>query len=225
MTAPDPEASTRERLPILYPILDAELVLRDVAPGSSSRRALLERHARELSVAGVTLLQYRNKRDSDDVFLEDSLTIRQTAPGIRLILNDRPTLVPLAGADGVHVGQNDMPPDQVRALLGSRIHLGLSTNTAEQVAAADVEPVDAIAVGPVFSTTSKTDTNPVIGLEGVRRARALTHKPLIAIGGITLANAPAVLEAGADSIAVISAIFGGSNSPAQRVQEFFAIFK
>ena len=214
-----------ERLPTLYPILDADLVLRDAPPGTSGRRALLDRLTREMADAGVTLLQYRNKLDPDEVFLEDAFNIRQAASGIRLILNDRAALVPAAGADGVHVGQSDMPPAQARALLGSDVHIGVSTNTSEEVRAADREPVDAIAIGPVFATASKSDTNPVIGLEGVRRARALTHKPLIAIGGITLANAPSVLEAGADSLAVISAVFSGGGSPAQRIREFFAIFK
>lgn len=224
MTLSGPRANTRDPLPTLYPILDAELVLRDT-PGSSARRALLDRLVRELADSGVTLLQYRNKRDSDDIFLQDALTIRKAAPTIRLILNDRPTLVPAAQADGVHVGQSDMPPAQVRLLLGPGIHVGLSTNTDEEVLAADREPVDAVAIGPVFATTSKADTHPVIGLEGVRRARALTRKPLIAIGGITLANAPSVLDAGADSLAVISAVFGIGRSPAQSVQNFFAIFK
>jgi len=218
-------ASPGRHLPILYPILDAELVLRDAPPGSAARDSRLDRLARELAAAGVSVLQYRNKQDPDDAFLEDVLTIRKAAPSIRLILNDRAALVPAAGADGVHVGQTDMAPAQVRALLGPDIHIGLSTNTAEEVVAADHEPVDAVAIGPVFATTSKSDSNPVIGLEGVRRTRALTRKPLIAIGGITLANAPAVVDAGADSLAVISAVFGGSCSPAQCVQDFFAIFK
>ncbi|HEX3986893.1 MAG TPA: thiamine phosphate synthase [Acidobacteriaceae bacterium] len=212
-------------LPVLYPILDADLVLQEAAPGSRDRRTRLEHLACELAEAGVTLLQYRNKRDPDSVFLEDALVIRAAAPSIRLILNDRPPLVPLAGAQGVHVGQSDMPPAQVRALLGPHILIGLSANTSEEVLAADCEPVDSIAIGPIFATTSKPDTNPVVGLEGVRRARALTRKPLVAIGGITLANAPAVLAAGADSLAVISAVFGSSRSPAQAVKEFLAISK
>lgn len=212
-------------MPVLYPILDAELVLRDTPPGSSARRARLDRLVRELQDAGVTLLQYRNKRDSEDVFLEDSLTIRKAAPTLRLILNDRVTLVPAAQACGVHVGQNDMPAAQIRALLGADIHIGLSTNTAEEVLAADSEPIDAIAIGPVFATTSKSDSNPVIGLAGVRRARALTRKPLIAIGGITLGNAPAVLEAGADSLAVISAVFSADRPPAEAARAFLSISK
>lgn len=225
MKSNGPEQNARGPLPPLYPILDADLVLRDVSPGSSARHARLDRLVRELADAGVTLLQYRNKLDCDDIFIEDALVLRKAAPTIRLILNDRPNLVPAAKADGVHVGQSDMRPAQVRELLGSGVHLGLSTNTAEEVLTADREPVDAIAIGPVFATTSKSDTNPVIGLDGVRRARALTRKPLIAIGGITLANAPSVFEAGADSLAVISAIFGPGRSPAEAARAFLSISK
>jgi thiamine-phosphate pyrophosphorylase len=212
-------------VPVLYPILDADLVLRDAPPGSRARSSLLERLARELADAGVTLLQYRNKRDADSIFLEDTVTIREAAPSLRLILNDRPELVLAARAHGVHVGQSDMPPAQVRALLGPNILIGLSTNTAEEVLAADREPVDSIAIGPVFTTRSKADTNPVVGLEGVRRARALTRKPLIAIGGISLANAPAVLAAGADSLALISAIFDADRSPSEAARAFLSISK
>ncbi|MGA7524970.1 MAG: thiamine phosphate synthase [Acidobacteriaceae bacterium] len=211
--------------PILYPILDADLVLRDAPPGSFARRTRLNRLARELAEVGVTLLQYRNKRDPDDIFLEDALILREAAPSIRLILNDRAALVPAARASGVHVGQSDTSPAQVRALLGPHVHVGLSTNTDEEVLAADREPVDAIAIGPVFATSSKSDTDPVVGLEGVRRARSLTRKPLIAIGGISLANAPAVLAAGADSLAVIRAVFGAGRSPGEAARAFLSISK
>jgi thiamine-phosphate pyrophosphorylase len=214
-----------ESFPVLYPILDADFVLRDVSPGSAARRTLLQRIARELEAAGVTLLQYRNQRDPDRVFLEDSRAIRAAAPSIRLILNDRAALVAAAGAAGVHVGQRDTPPAQVRALLGPHLFVGLSTHTAEQVLAADREPIDSIAIGPVFATASKSDTDPVVGLKGVRHARTLTRKPLIAIGGISVANAAAVLAAGANSLAVIGAVFGSGRSPAHAVQAFLAISK
>ncbi|HEX3661307.1 MAG TPA: thiamine phosphate synthase [Acidobacteriaceae bacterium] len=228
MASPDaqlPIPDPRHLLPLLYPILDAGLVLREVPPGSRARRTLLHLLAHELADAGVTLLQYRNKQDSDDVFLEDTLALRGAAPAVRLILNDRPALVAGAGAHGVHVGQSDMPAAQVRALLGPDAHIGLSTNTPEEVRAGDRAPVDAMAIGPVFATASKSDTNPIVGLDGVRRARALTRKPLIAIGGITPANAAAVLAAGADSLAVISAIFGANRSPGEAARAFLAISK
>lgn len=225
LPAPPAFAGSGGPLPVLYPILDAGLVLRDAPPASAARRTLLEHLAHELEAAGVTLLQYRNKMDPDDIFVEDARVLRAAAPSIRLILNDRPALVAITGAHGVHVGQNDMPAAQVRALVGPDRFIGLSTNTPEEVIAADREPVDSIAIGPVFPTSSKSDTDPVVGLEGVRRARALTRKPLVAIGGLSLANGRSVLEAGADSLAVISAIFAPGRSPGEAAQEFLAIPK
>jgi thiamine-phosphate pyrophosphorylase len=110
-------------------------------------------------------------------------------------------------------------------MVGSEAMVGLSTHDEDQVAVASAEPVDYIAIGPVFATASKFDTSPVVGLEGVRRARALSDKPIVAIGGITLENAAAVYEAGADSLAVISAIFGAGRSAAQSAKDFLGIFK
>lgn len=217
------------RFPFLYPILDAELVFRLAAPAQENRWALLRRLVRELAAAGVEILQYRNKRDEDVLVAEDALAMREAAPGLRLILNDHPSLVLPSGWNGVHVGQDDLSPAAARALVGHRSIVGLSTHKDEQVAAADAQPVDYIAIGPVFATTSKADTSPVIGVDGVLRARALTTKPLVAIGGITAANAPAVYDAGADSIAVIGAIFAsGHTAPgaaAQSVEDFLRIFK
>jgi thiamine-phosphate pyrophosphorylase len=117
-------------------------------------------------------------------------------------------LVEQATFDGVHVGQQDMPPVEARLILGPDRVLGVSTHNSGQVAAVAHAAVDYIAIGPVFATASKRNPGPVVGLEGVRAARQLTPKPLVAIGGITLQTALAVIEAGADSIAVISAIFG-----------------
>lgn len=210
---------------MLYPILDAGLALSGCDPGCEARWTRLRALVRELAHAGVEILQYRNKVDDDVLVAQDALAMREAAPGMRLILNDRPGLVAPAGWDGVHVGQTDLSPSYVRSLLGRRAVVGLSTHTDEQVLAADREPVDYIAIGPVYSTLTKSDTSPVIGIEGVMRARALTQKPLVAIGGITAANAPAVYDAGADSVAVISAIFAPGASPAKSVRDFLAIFK
>src|SRR6202035_273904 len=105
---------------------------------------------------------------------------------------------------GVHVGQDDLTPESVRGIIGAGRWLGVSTHNPEQVAEADQTSADYIAIGPVFATTSKTKPDPVIGIAGVRRARELTRKPLVAIGGITRQNCISVIEAGADSIAVIS---------------------
>lgn len=142
---------------------------------------------------------------------------------MKLILNDRPSLVAPVGWDGVHVGQDDLAPAEARTILGPRALIGVSTHTDEQVRLAGSEPVDYIAIGPVFSTTSKTGASPVIGLEGVERARALTTKPLVAIGGITLENAACVYDAGADSLAVISAIFSPGRDAGEAARAFLAL--
>ena len=211
--------------PVLYPILDAGLALAGCEPGCEARWARLTALVRELAQAGVEILQYRNKVDDNVLVAQDAMAMREAARGLRLILNDRPALVVPAGWNGVHVGQTDHTPAEARALLGPRALVGLSTHTDEQVLAADHEPVDYIAVGPVYSTMTKEDTSPAIGMEGVMRARMLTQKPLVAIGGITVENAPAIYDAGADSVAVISAIFAPGGSPANSVKDFLRIFK
>jgi thiamine-phosphate pyrophosphorylase len=220
------DRSVARRFPALYPILDADLVLRGVRP--EDRHPLLRRITRAIADAGVEILQYRNKRDADSVVLDDALAIREAAGPthpMRLILNDRVGLVSAAGWDGVHVGQEDLPPEQVRSTLGANAIVGLSTHNDWQVILADKELIDYIAIGPIFSTASKEDTSPVIGLDGLRRARALTRKPLVAIGGITLETAASVYEAGADSLAVISAIFAPGRDPVQSAKDILEIFK
>ena len=212
-------------LPRLYPILDAELVLRAVAEDRARRAALLRRVVAELADAGVQILQYRNKHDIDETVAEDALLIRAAAPGIRLILNDRASLAAALGWDGVHLGQEDMPASEARAIVGPAMWIGLSTHNVAQTRAANLEPVDYIAIGPVFATGSKANPDPVIGLEGVQHARTLTNKPLVAIGGITAETAPAVIEAGADSVAVIAAIFAPGLSVRQSARDFLAKFK
>jgi thiamine-phosphate pyrophosphorylase len=195
----------RAIFPTLYPILDAGVLSQDPA----LRRGELLRLVRCVVDAGVTILQYRNKQDSDEQVLEDARWIRDAAgPDPTLILNDRVHLVPGSGFDGAHVGQGDLAATEARRLLGPGCVLGVSTHNPAQVSAVAQAAVDYIAVGPVFATASKADPDPVIGLEGVRAARRRTNKPLVAIGGITPGTALSVMEAGADSIAVISAIFG-----------------
>jgi thiamine-phosphate pyrophosphorylase len=124
-----------------------------------------------------------------------------------------------AGYDGVHVGQEDLSPADARALLGPEVMVGVSTHGESQLVKAADSPVDYVAIGPVFATSSKQVPDPVVGLEGVRAARALTDKPLVAIGGITRANCAAVIEAGADSVAVISDLI---QSPGKSVEEFLS---
>jgi len=135
-------------------------------------------------------------------------------------MNDRPDLALMAGFGGVHVGQEDLSPEGARKVIGASLWLGVSTHNPEQVQHADGTSADYIAIGPVFATGSKANPDPVIGLEGVRRARALTRKPLVAIGGITRGNCRSVIDAGADSVAVISDLV---REPRKSAEEFLRI--
>jgi thiamine-phosphate pyrophosphorylase len=185
-------------MPRLYAIID-----RDRFAGGSEAISL---YARELTAGGVTLVQYRNKSGNAREILGQATELRQVCggAGVRLIMNDRADLCLAAGFDGVHLGQDDLSPASARRIVGGNRWVGVSTHNPGQVAEADRWPVDYIAIGPVFATGSKAKPDPVIGLEGVRKARQLTAKPLVAIGGITRENCRAVIEAGADSVAVIA---------------------
>ena len=199
-------------LPRLYAILD-----RSCFPDQNS---LLD-CAKELAAGGVTLLQYRNKKDDARLILEDAQVLKRiVGSSVKLIMNDRADLCLAAGYDGVHVGQDDLSPDGARKVIGRDLWLGVSTHNPEQVCEADQTSADYVAIGPVFPTSSKTNPDPVIGLEGVRRARSLTRKPLVAIGGITRSNCRSVIEAGADSVAVISDLV---KEPRKSAEEFFRI--
>jgi thiamine-phosphate pyrophosphorylase len=130
---------------------------------------------------------------------------------VQLIINDRADIALAVSADGVHLGQDDMPPDAARKLLGPNAIIGYSTHNIEQAIAATKLPIDYLAIGPIFATTTKTDTAPVLGLDGLTAVRrAIGTFPLVAIGGITHANARQVIQAGADSVAVISAVLSDS---------------
>jgi thiamine-phosphate pyrophosphorylase len=207
------------RLGRLYPVLDLH---------SFPNPEALFRAAEELAAAGVTLLQYRNKLDDSRSVLEQSRELTQRLSDgagnrpLRLIMNDRADLCLAAGWDGVHVGQTDLSPGSARLILGSSRWLGVSTHNPEQVEEADQSPADYIAIGPVFSTVSKANPDPVIGLAGLRAARGLTHKPLVAIGGITRQNCRAVIDAGADSVAVISDLI---RQPGKSAEEFLCILE
>jgi thiamine-phosphate pyrophosphorylase len=207
-------------VPRLYPIVDAACF-----PTTEA----LARFAEELFAGGCTLLQYRNKSGNARAMLDQARELRNRlrarvpvphAP--KLIMNDRADLCLMAEFDGVHVGQDDLLPDSVRSIIGAGRWLGVSTHNPEQVEEANRTPADYLAVGPVFSTSSKDKPDPVVGLEGVRRARSLTRKPLVAIGGITRANAASVIEAGADSVAVISDLL---LDPRKSAEEFFRILR
>jgi thiamine-phosphate pyrophosphorylase len=201
-------------LPRLYAILDSS-----VFPDGERIGAFAE----ELAAGGITLLQYRNKADNPRQVLDDTRELkRRLGDSVKLIMNDRADLCLVAGFEGVHVGQDDLSAEGARRVVGPKLWLGISTHNLEQVREADRTSADYIAVGPVFATGSKADPDPVIGLEGVRRARALTRKPLVAIGGITRANCRSVREAGADSVAVISDLV---HEPRKSVEEFFRVLR
>ena len=204
---------------MLYPILDASFL------PVEGRAEFLERLVKELTEAGVGILQYRNKQGDERQILADASVMRKATDtsSLQLILNDWPKLVVAANFDGVHVGQTDVSPSGARSIVGLKRIVGVSTHYEAQLRAADREPVDYIAIGPVFATATKENPDPVVGLEGVRLARGITRKPLVAIGGITAGNAARVREAGADSVAVISAIFEPGGAPgdaARRAREF-----
>jgi thiamine-phosphate pyrophosphorylase len=200
------------QLPRLYAILDA---------GCFTNAAAMFAAAEELAAAGCTLLQYRNKSGSARQMLDEARELKaRLRAGVKLIMNDRADLCLAAGFDGLHVGQDDLPPETARRIIGSTRRLGVSTHNPEQLAEADKTSADYLAIGPVFATSSKANPDPVVGLAGVRRARELTRKPLVAIGGITRANARSVIDAGADAVAVISDLL---TEPRKSAEEFLRL--
>jgi len=138
----------------------------------------------------------------------------------RLIMNDRADLCVAADFDGLHIGQDDLSPSSARLVIGEHRWLGVSTHNPAQLRQADEVPCDYVALGPIFETRSKEKPDPVVGVEGVRKARTLTAKPLVAIGGITRGTAASVLAAGADSVAIISDLL---SEPRKSAEEFLAI--
>jgi len=177
--------------------------------------------AEELAAAGCTLLQYRNKSGSARQMLAEARELRaRLGASVKLIMNDRTDLCLAAQYDGLHVGQDDLLPESARRIIGPALCLGVSTHNPEQLAEADKTSADYLAIGPVFATSSKANPDPVVGLAGVRRARELTRKPLVAIGGITRANARSVIEAGADAVAVISDLL---RDPRKSAEEFSGV--
>jgi thiamine-phosphate pyrophosphorylase len=172
----------------------------------------------ELCAGGATLIQVREKDARAKEILRLARELRRILPSsVRLIVNDRADLAVAAAADGVHIGQDDLPPESARKIIGPGRLLGLSTHNPEQIKVADQSSADYIAIGPVFATISKENPDPVIGIEGVRLARSLTSKPLVAIGGITLENCQDVITAGADAIAVIGDLL---TNPRKRTADF-----
>ena len=198
------------KLPRLYAIVDV---------GSLGQQDPVS-FARELAAGGAKLIQLREKSADAGTLLTHARELHRALRDVRLIMNDRADLALAAGCDGVHVGQDDLSPAAARRILGNARLVGFSTHSLAQVREADILPVDYIAVGPVFATQTKANPDPVIGLEGVRAARAATKKPLVAIGGITRETAPAVVDAGADSVAVISDLLA---SPRESAAHFLRV--
>jgi thiamine-phosphate pyrophosphorylase len=159
--------------------------------------------------AGIEILQYRNKSTNDREKLADAREIvrlvyaQNRRKTLRLVMNDRADLCLAADFDGVHLGQDDLSPAGARVVLGKKRFIGVSCHNDAQIEEANAGEADYLAIGPIFSTTSKANPDPVVGLERLRAIRKLTNKPLVAIGGIDRINCRAVIDAGADSVAVI----------------------
>jgi thiamine-phosphate pyrophosphorylase len=168
---------------------------------------------RSLARAGCRLAQLRAKDLSGEEFYRWAVAAREASRevGIQLLINDRADVALLVGADGVHLGQDDLSPEGARRILGASAIIGLSTHGVDEARRAGTAPVDYIAIGPIFETSTKTSGRSTLGIEGARAVRAVVEKPLVAIGGITLENAPALLEAGIDGLAVISALKQGGD--------------
>jgi len=199
-------------IPRFYPILDTALLRRrGVAPVDA---------ARQMVEAGARILQFRHKDFFSNATFDEAACIADLCrrAGAMLVINDRADIAALLGA-GVHLGQEDLTPSQARRVLPGGL-IGYSTHDAHQLRAAACEPADYLALGPIFGTTSKEKPDPVVGVEGLRELRGLTDRPLVAIGGITRANARSVMEAGADSVAVISDVYPETGRIFDRVAEW-----
>lgn len=198
------------RLPRIYPITNVEL------SGLSHAQQV-----RRLAAGGATVIQLREKQSPGAEFFtvaREALAVARDL-GVKLIINDRVDIALAVNSDGVHLGQDDLPIEAARNLLGSAAIIGISTHNVTQAAAAKNLPADYVAIGPVFSTRTKTDTDPVLGLQGVREVKQVVgNLPLVAIGGITQANAAEVIRAGADAVALISDLVSVPNEISSRTE-------
>ncbi len=207
------------RLPRIYPILDSSAL--------GARGIALETAAAAFLEGGAEILQLRHKGHWSRAIFESAREIakRCREAGAQFVVNDRADFAMILGA-GLHVGQDDLPPREARSLIGRAALLGFSSHNPAQLCAAGGEPVDYVALGPVFATASKQNPDPVVGVDEVRRCRALLDKPLVAIGGIDIDNAPAVWAAGADSVAVIGGLLptdSGARALRERMEQWRAL--
>jgi thiamine-phosphate pyrophosphorylase len=199
------------KLPPIYPITDTRI----------SGLSHLEQ-VKRLIAGGATLIQLREKHASSREFYQQAVECLAFARprGAKIIINDRTDIALMAGADGVHLGQDDMPPEAARNLLAAEKIIGYSTHSLEQAMAAAALDVDYIAIGPVFETRTKADPDPVVGFDGVATVRtAIGDVPLVAIGGIDAWNIAAVFKAGADSAGMISGILASPHGIEEAIRQ------
>lgn len=191
----------------------------------ASRCSLLE-VLQQASEAGVKLVQYRNKTRSMKQAYEAALALRRVAAerDMTFIVNDRCDLALALEADGVHLGQGDLPLLLARSVVGQKMLIGVSTHTPEQVRLATADGADYLGFGPIFSTRTKANHEPVVGIQGLAGVRSLTSLPIIAIGGIVPVSVPALLSAGANGVAVASAILDAVDRP-KILAQFMAQFQ
>jgi len=189
------------------------LLLHLVTDRSLSRGRSLVEVVREAVSGGVTCVQLREKDCSTREFLQEALALKELLQSLMvpLIINDRVDIALAVGADGVHLGQSDMPISHARRLLGPNCLIGISAESVDHAVEAEQQGADYIGISPVFSTPTKADTAPALGLEGIRQIRELVRIPLVGIGGINLTNARQVLASGADGVAVVSAIMAAAS--------------
>jgi thiamine-phosphate pyrophosphorylase len=203
-------------LPRFYPILDTDVSLRHGIDPMDAARQILD--------AGARILQFRHKGFlSREAFawLEQIAELTRSA-GAMLVVNDRADLAQLFGA-ALHLGQDDLLPSIARRVVGPDATVGFSTHNEAQLRAACAEPADYLALGPIFGTVTKENPDPTVGLDELRRLRPISNRPLVAIGGITRANAIHALDAGADSVAVIGDLFPEDGNVRARTEEWMRV--
>ena len=216
MLLPDAKSESMSfTLPKIYPITDT------LSSGLSHAEQI-----EQLAAGGASLVQLREKRASPREFYQAALEAMITARrlSVQIIINDRVDIAIAVKAHGVHLGQEDLPPDRARSLLGEARIIGFSTHSLEQALAADLAPVDYVAIGPIFQTSTKDRPDPAVGLETLSEVRLRISKPVVAIGGITLETASSVILAGADSVAVIADLLSARDIP-ERMRAFVDLLR